>query len=59
MQDWLIYNPNDLAGTRWDFVEEALKNAEHRQLALKLRLAATAEDPAAGDMRRKEKLCGR
>ena len=56
MQDWLIYNPNDLAGTRWDFLEEVLKNAEHRQLAWKLWLAATAEDPAAGDMRRKELL---
>ena len=56
MQDWLIYNPSDLAGTRWDFMEEALKNAEHRQLALKLWLTATAKDPAATDMRRKELL---
>ena len=56
MQDWLIYNPNDLAGTRWDFMEEALKNAERRQLALKLWLAATVKDQAAGDMRRQELL---
>ena len=54
MQDWLIYNPSDLAGTRWDFMEEALKTAERRQLALKLWLTATAKDPATTDMRRKE-----
>ena len=31
MQGWLISNPDDLAKTRWDFVEEAIKGAQHCQ----------------------------
>ena len=42
MQDWLISNPDGLAKTRWDLMEEAIKDFPHRQLALKLWLATTA-----------------
>ena len=35
-------------------MESAIRDEEHRQLALKLRLAATAKEPMGSDMRRRE-----
>ena len=49
LQEWLISNPKDLSETKWGFIDEVLQNDEHKQLALKLRLAATAKSTAAAD----------
>ena len=50
----LVLNPEDLLGTRWGSANSVLQNAEHRRLTSKLRLAATAEDPVAPDLCRRE-----
>ena len=47
MQDWPIFNPTDFPDTKWDSVNDVLKEAERRQLAWKLWLSAAAEDPMA------------
>ena len=47
----MIFDPTDLEEVRWDFMTGVLENAEHRRLALKLWLAATAEDSQSPDMR--------
>ena len=42
LKDWLIFNLDDSAGTKWDIMNNALADAQRRQLALKLWVAATA-----------------
>ena len=54
LQDWLIFNPKDLSETKWGFMDEVLQNDEHKQLTLKLWLAATAKSTAACDMQRRD-----
>ena len=49
-QDWSVYNPADLQESTRDFANDALELAEHRQLGLKLSLAATARDSDTSDM---------
>ena len=36
MQDRLIFDPEDLAGAGWHFMEDVTKDAQRRKLALKL-----------------------
>ena len=54
LQDWLIFNPKDLSETKWGFMDEVLQNDEHKQLTLRLWLAATAKMTAASDMQRRD-----
>ena len=54
LEDWLIFDPNDLYETRWASMNEVLQNAEHCQLTLELWIAETATEPAASGMRRRE-----
>ena len=53
LRDWLISNPKDLSETKWGFTDDVLQDGEHKQLTLKLWLAATAKATAASDMRRR------
>ena len=50
---WAIFSSDDLCETRWGSANEALRNPEHCQLTLKLRLAPTAREPVASDMHRR------
>ena len=54
LKEWLIFDPNDLAEAKWGLMENVLSDAQRRQLALKLGVAATAKVPMASDMRRRE-----
>ena len=54
LKDWLIRNPNDLAEAKWGLMNTALSDAQRRQLALKLWKAATAKEPMASDVQRRE-----
>ena len=54
LQEWLIFNPKDLSETKWGFMDEVLQNDEHKQLTLRLWLAATAKMTAASDMQRRD-----
>ena len=54
LEDLSIVNAEDLRETRWEFMNSALRGAEHRRAGIKLRPAATAEDPMASDLRRRE-----
>ena len=54
MRHWLILNPTDLSGIKWDFIYDVLRKAERRQLALKLWLSEPAKDPMAVDLLRRE-----
>ena len=54
LRSWLICNPKDLTETRWGFMDDVLQNDEHKQLTLKLWLAATAKQTAASDMQRRD-----
>ena len=56
VKDGLIFNPDVPAGTKWDLMDNALSDAQHRQLAMKPRIAATAEKPSASDKRRRESI---
>ena len=42
---WSIFYPDPSGGTKWDLMDNALTDAQHRQLALELRIAATAGEP--------------
>ena len=53
MQGWLISDPKDSADAKWGFMNNVLTGAQHRQLAPKLWLDATAKEPMASDMRRR------
>ena len=59
MQDWLIFNPADLSDTGRGCVTDGPKEADRRQVALKFWPPATAEDPTASDMRRRELAAAR
>ena len=50
----MISNPKDLSETKWGFMNDVLQNDEHKQLTLKLWLAATAKLAAASDMQRRD-----
>ena len=50
MRDWLISNPTDLSEDEGGYIANVLRDADHRQLAPKLWLAATAEKPMASDL---------
>ena len=44
LQDWLMFSSADLHDAQWDFVNDVPRNAGRRQLPLKLRPTAAAED---------------
>ena len=50
----MIFNPEDLYGTKLDFMNGVLQNAERRGLPPDLLLPAAAKGPMAPDMRRRE-----
>ena len=49
-----IRGPEDPHEAGWGFMKDLIRSARHRQPALKLWLAATAKEPMASDMRRRE-----
>ena len=53
-QERLIPTPTDLREAEWEFLNGALKETSHRQLALKRGLGATAQNVREVDMKRKE-----
>ena len=54
LQDWLIFNPVDLAQDMWGLMSNVSSEATRSQLALKLWIAATGEEPMAADTRTRE-----
>ena len=54
LQDWLVFKPSDLSEAKWGSMDNVLRNEGRRRLSLKLWLAATAKEPLASDMRRRE-----
>ena len=54
MRDWSISNSTDSSEAKWGIMSSLLRDADRRQLPVKLWLTATAKDPAASGTRRRK-----